>query len=43
VIMLAALVAGGFFLFRARGTFPSDVATAAASEPSTGGSRPREP
>jgi MFS family permease len=34
LIMLAALVAAGVFLFRARTTFPSDVATAAASEPS---------
>jgi MFS family permease len=32
LIMLAALVAAGVFLFRARTTFPSDVATAAASE-----------
>jgi MFS family permease len=37
LIMLAALVAAGVFLFRARTTFPSDVATAAASEPSPGG------
>jgi MFS family permease len=43
VVMLAALVAGGLFLFRARRTFPSDVATAAASELSADGSRPREP
>jgi MFS family permease len=33
LIMLAALVAGGLILFRARTTFASDVATAAASEP----------
>jgi MFS family permease len=33
LIMLAALVAGGVLLFRARTTFASDVATAAASEP----------
>jgi MFS family permease len=33
LIMLAALVAAGVLLFRARATFPSDVATAAASEP----------
>ena len=43
LIMLAALAAAGLFLFRARKTFPSDVATAAASEPSAGGSRRREP
>jgi MFS family permease len=43
VIMLAALVAGGLFLFRARTTFPSDVATAAASELSGDGSQPRGP
>lgn len=43
LIMLVALVAAGLFLFRARRTFPSDVATAAASEPSAGGSRHREP
>jgi MFS family permease len=33
LIMLVTLVAAGAFLFRARTTFPSDVATAAASEP----------
>jgi len=33
LIMLAALVGAGVLLFRARSTFPSDVATAAASEP----------
>ena len=33
LIMLIALVAAGLVLFRARATFPSDVATAAASEP----------
>lgn len=33
LIMLTALVAAGVFLFRARETFASDVATAAASEP----------
>ena len=43
LIMLAALGAAGLILFRARKTFPSDVATAAASEPSAGGSRRREP
>jgi MFS family permease len=43
VIMLAALIAGGVFLFRAGRTFPSDVATAAASEPNGGGSRGRDP
>ncbi len=32
LIMLAALVAGGFFLARARASYASDVATAAASE-----------
>ncbi|MGZ4307488.1 MAG: MFS transporter [Solirubrobacteraceae bacterium] len=41
VIMLAALVAGGVFLFRARKTFASDVATAAASESSAGPSPAR--
>ncbi len=33
LVMLAALVAGGVFLFRARTTFASDVVSAAASEP----------
>jgi MFS family permease len=33
LIMLAALLAAGVFLSRARSTFASDVATAAASEP----------
>jgi hypothetical protein len=33
LIMLSALFAAGVFLFRARETFASDVATAAASEP----------
>jgi MFS family permease len=33
LIMLTALLAAGLLLFRARATFPSDVATAAASEP----------
>jgi MFS family permease len=33
LLMLAALVAGGVLLFRARTTFASDVASAAASEP----------
>jgi hypothetical protein len=33
LIMLTALLAAGVLLFRARATFPSDVATAAASEP----------
>ena len=32
LIMLSALAAAGVLLFRARRTFPSDVATAAASE-----------
>ena len=41
VIMLSALVAGGVFLFRARTTFASDVATAAASESSAGAAPPR--
>ena len=36
LIMLVALIAAGLLLFRARRTFPSDVATAAASEPSPG-------
>jgi MFS family permease len=36
LIMLAALAAAGVFLFRARTTFPSDVASAAASERSAG-------
>jgi len=39
LIMLASLVAGGVLLFRARATFPSDVATAAASEPSPSAER----
>jgi MFS family permease len=43
LIMLTALAAAGLLLFRARKTFPSDVATAAASAPSAGGSRRREP
>jgi MFS family permease len=43
LIMLAALAAAGLLLFRARKTYPSDVATAAASEPSAGGSRRPEP
>jgi hypothetical protein len=38
LIMLSALFAAGVFLFRARETFASDVATAAASEPT-----PRQP
>jgi MFS family permease len=33
LIMLGALIAAGLLLFRARESFPSDVATAAASEP----------
>ena len=33
LVMLAALVAGGVVLFRARSTFASDVVSAAASEP----------
>jgi MFS family permease len=36
LIMLVALFAAGWFLFRARETFATDVATAAASEPSAG-------
>jgi MFS family permease len=40
LIMLVALAAGGVFLFRARTTFPSDVATAAVSEQSAGARRP---
>ncbi|MFL5860250.1 MAG: MFS transporter [Solirubrobacteraceae bacterium] len=43
VIMLAALVTAGLFLFRARTTFPSDVATAAASEPTGDGPRGGDP
>ena len=39
LIMLAALVAAGVLLFRARATFPSDVATAAASEPRSSAER----
>jgi hypothetical protein len=41
LIMLAALLAAGWLLFRARRTFASDVATAAASEP--GASSPPRP
>jgi MFS family permease len=37
LIMIVTLVAAGIFLFRARETFASDVATAAASEHPTGG------
>ena len=33
LVMLVTLVAAGVLLVRARTTFPSDVATAAASEP----------
>jgi MFS family permease len=41
LIMLLALVAAGMFLLRARTTFASDVATAAASEPrDAGGGNP---
>jgi MFS family permease len=40
LIMLVAVVAAGYFLFRARRTFPSDVATAAASEPGAAASEP---
>jgi MFS family permease len=36
LIMLTTLFAAGWFLFRARGTFATDVATAAASEPGAG-------
>lgn len=35
LVMLVALGAAGYLLFRARATFASDVATAAASEPDT--------
>jgi hypothetical protein len=35
LIMLVTLVAAGVLLFRARTTFASDVATAAASEPAS--------
>jgi hypothetical protein len=33
LVMLVTLAAAGLFLLRARSEFPSDVATAAASEP----------
>jgi MFS family permease len=33
LVMLVTLAAAGYLLFRARASFPSDVATAAASEP----------
>jgi hypothetical protein len=33
LVMLVTLAAAGWMLLRARKTFPSDVATAAASEP----------
>jgi MFS family permease len=36
LVMLATLAAAGYFLFKARSTFASDVASAAASEPLTG-------
>jgi hypothetical protein len=36
LIMLVALVAGGIFLARARSTYASDIASAAASEQATG-------
>ena len=39
LVMLVALAAAGYFLFRARATFPSDVASAAASEPEARGAR----
>jgi MFS family permease len=40
LIMLTALFAAGWFLFRARETFATDVATAAASEPGAGVATP---
>jgi MFS family permease len=40
LIMLTALFAAGWFLFRARETFATDVATAAASEPGAGAAAP---
>jgi MFS family permease len=43
LVMLVTLGAAGVFLFRARRTFASDVATAAASEPDASAARPREP
>jgi MFS family permease len=43
LIMLVALAAAGVFLFRARTTYPSDVATAAASELSADAARGPEP
>jgi MFS family permease len=43
LIMLAALVAAGVILLRARETFASDVATAAASEPKTYDAPPSAP
>jgi len=43
LIMIATLIAAGIFLFRARATFASDVATAAASEPEPAPPRKPEP
>jgi MFS family permease len=43
LIMLAALAAAGVFLFRARTTYPSDVASAAASEQNADAARGPEP
>jgi MFS family permease len=40
LVMLAALGAAGWLLFRARSTFASDVATAAASEPGASAAAP---
>lgn len=40
LIMLVALAAAGWMLFRARASFPSDVATAAASEPGAAAASP---
>ena len=39
LVMLATLGAAGYFLFKARSTFASDVASAAASEPPSSGAR----
>ncbi|HTX31006.1 MAG TPA: MFS transporter [Solirubrobacteraceae bacterium] len=43
LIMLATLGTAGWLLFRAKETFASDVATAAASEPGATGAPPPEP
>jgi MFS family permease len=42
LIMLGTLVAAGVFLFRARTTYPRDVATAAASQQGAGPLRPAD-